>query len=515
MPQYLLGIDAGTSVIKAAIFDEHGNELSRGAHNVPIDNPTTYMAEEDMETVWVAATLAIRDAIEGSAVKASDIAAISATGQGDGTWLVDSEGEPAGPAFLWTDGRAADIIDTWYADGTISKQFQISGLGPYAGTTSALLRWRLENQPEILQGATNLWCKDWVEYKLTGDLSTDPSDASLGGIDVRTRDWSDEVLTHLGLTEAKSVLPVIKSPITQIGSITAEAAGLTGLAEGTPVFKGQMDITASSLGVGVARPGDCMAVIGTAGIVTVATEDLGDTIEPDDVGWVIPHSPTTWIRALGMSSCTPNVDWFLREFGGSFRREAEARGPQYTFFEYLDEVVKGVPVGSRGVMFHGYTAPGGERAPFVKPSARASFIGITGAHTRNDLLRAVYEGVAYGIRDCLDAIPTEVTVVRMAGGGANSPVWAQIFADVLGRKVVVPAGTEFGAKGAAIVAGVGVGMFDSYEQGADSTVNILRKYKPKKKKTDLYDEYFAIYKEYRQAMPPIWDKLQAITRREG
>ena len=181
MPQYLMGIDAGTSVIKAAIFDSRGNELSRGAHNVPIINPTTYMAEEDMDTVWVAATLAIRDAIEGSAVKPDEIVAVSATGQGDGTWLVDADGVPAGPAILWTDGRAGDIIDAWYADGTISRQFQISGLGPYAGTASALLRWRAENQRELLDGAINLRCKDWIEYNLTGDLSTDPSDASLAG----------------------------------------------------------------------------------------------------------------------------------------------------------------------------------------------------------------------------------------------------------------------------------------------------------------------------------------------
>lgn len=284
MPQYLMGIDAGTSVIKAAIFDIHGNELSRGAKNVPIVNPTTYMAEEDMETVWVAATLAIREAIEGSSVRPEEIVAISATGQGDGTWLVDADGRPAGPAILWTDGRAGDLIDGWYADGTISRQFQTSGLGPYAGTASALLRWRLDNQPELLEGATNLWCKDWIEYNLTGDLSTDPSDASLAGIDVRTRQWSLEVLNHFGLTDVRNVLPELKSPIAQVGGITATAAGLTGLVEGTPVFKGQMDITASSLGVGVARPGDCMAVIGTAGIVTVATDDLSGTIAPDDVG---------------------------------------------------------------------------------------------------------------------------------------------------------------------------------------------------------------------------------------
>ncbi len=207
MPQYLMGIDAGTSVIKAAIFDSRGNELSRGAHNVPIINPTTYMAEEDMDTVWVAATLAIRDAIEGSAVKPDEIVAVSATGQGDGTWLVDADGVPAGPAILWTDGRAGDIIDAWYADGTISRQFQISGLGPYAGTASALLRWRAENQRELLDGAINLWCKDWIEYNLTGDLSTDPSDASLAGIDVRTRQWSLEVLNHFGLTECATCCP--------------------------------------------------------------------------------------------------------------------------------------------------------------------------------------------------------------------------------------------------------------------------------------------------------------------
>ena len=156
--------------------------------------------------------------------------------------------------------------------------------------------------------------------------------------------------------------------------------------------------------------------------------------------------------------------------------------------------------------------PGGERAPFVKPSARGSFNGITGSHTRRHMLRAVYEGVAYGIRDCLDSIPTEVKTVRMAGGGANSAVWCQIFADVLGRTIIVPAGTEFGAKGAAIVAGVGAGVFSSYAEGADATVNIVRTYEPNLDNTKVYDRYFPIYRSIRTAMPPIWDELQAATR---
>ena len=511
---YILGLDAGTSVVKAAIFDLQGNELSRGARSVPITNPEPHLAEEDMQEVWVAATEAISHALVGGSVKAEEILGVSATGQGDGSWLIDGAGRPRGPAILWTDGRAGEIVDGWNSDGSITRQFDVSGTGPYAGTTSAVLRWRQDNQAELLDGATNLWCKDWIEYNLTGDASTDPSDASLSGIDVASRRYSDKVFEAFGINEkTRAVLPPLRNPTELCGNVTRHAAHVTGLREGTPVFKGQMDITASSLGVGVARPGDCMAVVGTAGIVTVATNDLSAGFQPPDVGWVIPHSPDTWIRALGMSNCTPNLDWYLREFGEPFREEAAAQPGEVGLFDFLDAGIKKTPVGSGGVIFHGYLAPGGERAPFIKPSARGMFNGITGGHTRWHLLRAVYEGVAFGIRDCLDSIPTRVDTVRMAGGGANSAVWAQIFADVLGRRIVVPAGSEFGAKGAAIVAGVGLGVFESYEAGVDATVEIVREYEPDRSKTDVYDDFFGIYRELREATINSWDKLQAATRR--
>lgn len=209
---------------------------------------------------------------------------------------------------------------------------------------------------------------------------------------------------------------------------------------------------------------------------------------------------------MGLSFCTPNLDWYLRELGGSFRREAEAR-TQGNLYEYLDQVVEQTPIGSNGLIFHGYLAPGGERAPFTKPDARGMFNGINNSHTRNDMLRAVYEGVALGIRDCLDAIPTEVNVVRMAGGGANSPVWAQIFADVLGRTIEVPAGTEFGAKGAAIAAAVGVGRYASYAEGAEHMVHVRRTYTPNPDNTAKYDKFFGVYKRIRLAMLDIWDDL--------
>jgi sugar (pentulose or hexulose) kinase len=505
MTKYLLGIDAGTSVIKAAVFSETGTEMSRGAGTVPIINPSPNEAEEDMHRVWSAAATAIREAIVGSSVRPSEIVAVSVTGQGDGSWLIDENGKPKGNAILWTDGRTGKIIDQWYEDGTISKQFKTSGLGPYAGTASAVLRWRKDNQPENLEGATQLWAKDWIAYNLTDDISTDGSDASLAGIDVRTRQWDDSVLETFGIKDIKHVLPPIKESTDLAGEVTAKAAGQTGLKAGTPVFKGQMDITASSLGVGVAEPGDCMAVIGTAGIVTVCTDSLDGGLDPQDSGWVIPHSPDTWIRAMGMNFCTPNVDWFLDGPGNSIRDEAAAK--DINSWEYVDDVLASVPVGSRGLIYHGYLAPGGERAPFVKPSARVSFTGIRGYHTPHDMLRAVYEGVAYGIRDCLDSIPVEVKTVRMAGGGANSEVWCQIFADVLGRRIVVPAGSEFGAKGAAIVAGVGAGVFASHKDGVERTVTIVREYEPNLDKTAVYDRYFELYRRTREALQPLWNDL--------
>lgn len=512
--EYVMGIDAGTSVVKAAVFSLEGREVTRAARTVPIYNPQPHLAEEDMNQVWIAAAEAISEALVGASITPEKIRAVAVTGQGDGSWLVDGDGKPVGPAILWTDGRAGDLVDRWNSDGTISEAFGLTGGGPYASTTAAILRWRLENQPELADrdDLVNLWCKDWISFNLTGELGTDPSDASLMGIDTVKREYSETVMDAYGMSAARTWLPPMRANTDQLGEVTRRASHQTGLVEGTPVFTGGVDISCSSLGCGVAEVGSAMAVIGTAGIVTVCTDQPQDAFAPADVGWLIPHGAGTWIRSLGMNSATPNLDWFLREFGHVFREEADDV-PGRTLFAFLDAELQKVPVGSGGVMYHGYNAPGGERAPFIKPSARASFNGITGGHTRWHLLRSVYEGVAYGIRDCLDSIPVDVKYINMAGGGVNSPVWGQIFADVLGRTVVVPAGTEFGAKGAAICAATGVGLYDSLEEGVRATVEPLREHAPNPAHTGLYDEFFAVYRKQRDATMGVWDDLQKAVRR--
>ena len=272
---YILGFDAGTSVVKAAIFDLHGNELNRGARSVPITNPEPHLAEEDMNEVWVAATEAISQALHGrlrprgrdprgSAPPARATAAGSST----------ATASRSAPHMLWTDGRAGEIVDSWNTDGSITRQFDVSGTGPYAGThrgAAALAAGqpgraaRRRHEP-VVQGLDRVQ-PHW--RRVDGPVGRQPVRASTP----RNRTYSDQVFEAFGINDkTRATLPKLRNPTEQCGTVTKHAAGVTGLREGTPVFKGQMDITASSLGVGVARPGDCMAVVGTAGIVTLSHE---------------------------------------------------------------------------------------------------------------------------------------------------------------------------------------------------------------------------------------------------
>ncbi|MFZ5975190.1 MAG: FGGY family carbohydrate kinase [Bacillota bacterium] len=391
MSKYILGIDAGTSIVKCCIMDMEGNELGTANRKIPITVPNPNWAEEDMWKIWVGVTEIIPEVLATTGVKAEEIIGVGVTGQGDGSWLIDKDGNPVGDAILWTDGRAGEIVNNWMKDGIVNKAYDYTGTGPYAGSTNAVLRWRVLNQPDVLQKAyKNIWCMDWVEYKLTGVISTDESDPSLFGLDIKARTWSDEVLKMYGLDSIKHLLPDIVQSMQILGNITAEAAAATGLKEGTPVVKGMFDVVASATGVGAVNAGDACTILGT----TCFNEAIFSepAFEPRNVGMSICHGvPGLWLKAMGVNYGTPNLDWFIREFGAPYKAEAEKRG--VNVFQVLSEVIEKTPAGSNGVIYSPYLCPGGERAPFVKPEARAQFFGITEESTRDDMLRAVYEGV--------------------------------------------------------------------------------------------------------------------------
>lgn len=510
MAKYLLGIDAGTSVVKCCVLDLEGRELGTAARKVPVDVPKPNHAEQDMMKVWRGVTEIIPEVISTSGIDAKDIVGIGITGQGDGSWLIDKEGNPVGPAILWTDGRAIDVVNRWNKDGVTDWVFDITGTGPYTGSTSSILRWRIENQPELLEKAYRiLWCNDWVQYKMTGVICTDESNPSLLGLDIKNRTYSEKMLELSGLKSIKHLLPKIVSSMDLVGNITEEAAKATGLVAGTPVVKGMFDVVATATGVGAVNAGDACSIMGTTCFNEAVLAE--PAFEPRNVGMSICHGvPNLWLKAMGVNYGTPNLDWFLKEFGSPYYKEAEERG--INIFELLEEVVSNTAPGCDGIIYSPYLCPGGERAPFVKPEARAQFFGLTDGHTRDQMLRAVYEGVAFAMRDCYESIPGETSNVRLAGGGAKSEIWCQILADVTGKIMRVPAGTEFGAKGVAIAAGVAVGIYQNINSAVAQTVHFDREYLPNPDNTKKFDALYPVYRKLRDDVFETWDLLAAARK---
>lgn len=505
MAKYLLGIDGGTSVVKCCIMDLEGNELGTADRKIPIDVPQNNWAEEDMGKIWTGVTEIIPEVIAKTKITADEIIAIGVTAQGDGSWLVDEYNEPVGPAILWTDGRAGEIVNNWMKDGIVNEAYNYTGTGPYAGSTNSVLRWRVENQPDVLKKShKNIWCMDWIELCLTGVVSTDESNTSLFGLDIKNRTYSDEVLKLYGLESIKGLLPELQQSMDIMGTVTADAAAKTGLKAGTPVVKGMFDVVACATGVGAVKAGDACSILGT----TCFNEAIFSepAFEPRNVGMSICHGvPGLFLKAMGVNYGTPNLDWFLREFGLKYKQEAEKRG--VNVFDVLAEVITRVPDGSNGVIYSPYLCPGGERAPFVKPEARAQFFGLTEEHTCDDMLKAVYEGVGLAMRDCYDSIPGSISNVSLSGGGARSSEWCQILANITGKDMKVPAGTEFGAKGVAMFAAVAVGEFANIEEAVAKCVSIEREFAPDAAATVKYDGLFKVYNKVRHDVFETWDLL--------
>ena len=503
MASNLLGVDVGTSLIKAVIFDPDGIELASGESRVAVDSPRRGWAEQDMDAVWAGAVSAIRAAVAGVPHGASSIAAVGVTGQGDGAWMIDAAGRPVGPAPLWNDGRANDVIDRWARDGVLHAAFEPNGTVLWPGAQAPLLAWLEAFEPERIDRMTTVFCaKDWVRYCLTGEIATDETDGSIPFMALATRRYDDAQLERLGLAHLRDRLPPILAPHDLAGVVTAAAAERTGLVVGTRVVAGMLDGPASALGVGAVAAGQAMTILGTTALIGLV---LGEPIfEPEDVGATVCHAPAgRWLRVLGTMAGTPNLDWYLRTLGRSYGIEAEASGDGV--YGLLEASVLASAPGAGGVVYHPFLL--GERAPFLDPGARGALLGLTADTTRDDITRAVYEGISFAIRHCFEAINASVHEVRLSGGGARSHVWTQMLADVTGFTMTVPAGSQFGAHGAAIAAGLGIGTYGSYEEAVERCVRVERRYEPDAAAHAVYDDRFAVYRDLIGGLRPHWPRL--------
>lgn len=504
---YLLGIDAGTTVIKSTIFDLEGREIAGAAHDSSFLAPHPGWAESDMRTVWQAVQITVRQTLARAAVTPEQIVAVGVTGQGDGTWLVDRAGAPVRPAILWSDGRTADLVKELWLSGVGHELFQITGTALNTCNQAVHLRWLQEHEPETrTRTAAVLRAKDWIFLCLTGVVSTDATDASHTYFSVHTQAYDDRIPTLLGVEAWRDASPLAPRPAELKAPLLDRVAGELGLRPGIPVTAGPFDVAASALGVGAAFPGDACSVLGTAGVHQVMVDR--PVLEPADIGYNMCHAPDgVLVRLLPTMTSTQNLQWFAREFYTPEWAAAQESGANV--WDALERIAEQEPRGARGVIYHPYLDPAGERAPFISSAARAQFSGLSAHHTRSTLLRAVYEGVALSVLDCYETMGAAVTSLRLAGGGARSPLWAQMLADALAAPVMVAEGTEYGARGAVMNAAVAIGIYASYAEAVTHMVRPARTFEPVLGNRKSYQALLEVYRAEREAMMHVWELRNA------
>ena len=510
MSEYLLGIDNGNTISKAAIFDLEGREIQVTSHQVKSDFPQKGWTERSMEALWQSTAAAVKEVLAQSGLKPEQIIGVGTTGHGNGLYLIDKDGRPARAGIQSLDSRAADIVDSWNQNNLHDRVFPFTTQSFWPAQPNALLVWIKQNEPEVYQriGAVFM-VKDYIKYCLTGEITADYTDMSGTSLmDVRHKCYADELLDLYELGDIRPALPSLVTSFEIAGRVTSDAARATGLAAGTPVVGGLFDVDASALGAGVHRPGQVCIVAGTWSINEIVTSD--PIVDPAVFMTSIYTVPDLWLTIEASATSATNLEWFVNQFCDAEKSEAEKRG--ISVYDVCSELVDSLPPGGSDIIFHPFLFGSN-----VQASARAGFYGIAGWHTKAHMLRSLYEGVVYGHLSHFEKLRdagSNVDVARLSGGGAHSTVWTQIFADTLQLPIEVPDGIEIGARGAAMSAGIGVGVYQDHADAVAKAVKIKRRQEPNPAATPFYLDRYREYKNLLASMQKPWDRLSNLKQGE-
>ena len=496
----IIGVDAGSSFIKAVAFNLSGEEVAKYEIPHQLSQPHPLWFEQDMAEMWAMTCRCITHVSEDIHEKQRKIIGLGLTSTGDGTFLMDGDGKPVRAGMMWCDGRSGKIIERWHSEGVAQEAFKICGTSVFTGSQAAQLNWLRENEPETLARAAVIFhAKDFLFYKLTGVISSDETDESLTMLRMDSRQYDESIFRIFKIDDLFHKFPTVRTSQENVAPILTGMAEELSLPKDLLIGSGPMDVAACAFGSGAIEHGEASSILGTAGIHQVVMNV--PILEPEMVGMTLCHGmPGRWIRMMAAMTATPNLDWFLREFGKSILGNDNGE-----IFKRLESEIQKIPPGCDGVIYHPYLFPGGERGPFVKPSARGSFTGLSLNHTSRHLLRAVYEGVALATVDCYQHMPVEVRVVYLSGGGANSEIWCQIISDCLGKSIKVPAGSEFGAKGAALNVGIALGTYLNAKDAVGKTIRIAHSFEPASRNIELYQTLYSIYRMTYQKQMDVWD----------
>lgn len=482
-----LGLDAGTSLTKAAIFDIAGNQLAEAQHRTTVRRPDSGWSELDPDEAWDAAVDVIARAVREIGGDAARIRGIGITAAMVGAWLTDGDGKAVRRGITWEDSRAQVLIEAHVArdPAFLRTIFASSGSVMQQGCTLPVLAWLAENEPETLARTSNvLSYKDFLRLRLTGRVATDRTEASVIPGSARERTRSDAMIALFGLEAHRGLLPPVMDSERFIGGLAADVARATGLPEGLPVGIGAGDVAATVIGAGGLQAGTATAVLGTTCMVGVVHDR--PVFEPADLGLLFTLPGERWYRAMVNVAGTLNLDW-------AFSALAPDLAARPDRFAVMTEMVRAVPPGAHGLVYLPYLSESGIIAPKVDHAARAQFSGLSPRHDRACLFRAVLEGVAFAMRDLFDALAFDGDRVLLTGGGAQNPDWVQMISDLIGQRVEVPEGSQFGARGAALLAATAAGDFATINEASAAVAGRGRTYAPDPRGTAALAPAFARY----------------------
>lgn len=502
MAEFLLGIDAGGTAIKVGVFTRAGTEVATAGFTPRQITPAPGHAERDPEELWQGLCRIVPEALAQAGIAAVDVAVVGLTGHGNGLFLVDAAGRPVTNEILAPDLRAADYVERWRADGleAMTRARGMQGLWP--GLPAALLAWLTDHRPALLDAAqAMLTCKDYLRLRLTGRMQQEVTDLSTACLLSPERAFDPELLSRLGLASAERLIAPRIETLTIAGDLTTDAAEALGLAAGTPVAAGLCDNVAVMYGTGAVDASRVVVMSGTWGL------HQSFMPRPEHPGPILIAAqgarPGDWLAIEGSPTSASSLEWFVESMLKPAAGAAAGRGD---FYGLCNALVEATDDDGPPVIF----------LPFLNgamgcSSARGSFLGLSSWHRLGHAVRAVYEGVAFEHRRHLERLMRmrpPVTTARFAGGAARSAAWSRIFASTLGLELEVPHGSEFGARGAALVAAVSAGILDVPLEALPAP-EIDRRFAPEPALARMLDRRFAAYCRFVAALEPEWKELAA------
>ena len=509
----LLGIDLGTSSVKALLIDERGNALASATVEYPLSAPRPLWSEQDPADWWRGTCDAVRAVMAKSGLAAADVRGIGLSGQMHGLTLLDKAGQVLRPAILWNDQRTGPQCETiTRLAGGKQRVLELTANVVLPGFTAPKIVWVRENEPDVYARVAHvLLPKDYIRYRLSGEFATEVSDASgMSVFDVRRRTWSDEMLAALDIPRAWMPRCAESHEVTAV--LSQVGAAEIGLQAGTPIVGGGGDNAAGAVGNGVVREGIVSASIGTSGVVFASSERF--VMEPEGKVHAFCHAlPDTWHVMGVMLSAGGSLRWHrdVIAYGDPGLVSRRALPSDTDPYDILLAEAAQVAPGAEGLLFLPYLT--GERCPYPDPLARGAFVGLTIRHTQAHLTRAVVEGITFGLADSLGLVRglgIRIDEVRAVGGGARSAIWRQMLADVFQTEITLINSSEGGAFGVALLAGVGAGVWKDAREACDATLKVTTRVEPAKDAA-VRDRYAEMYARYRELYPALKDTFGRLT----